>query len=120
MSTHSEPSPAPEDNQSSSFIDRHPLLTYTAARLGILVACFGVAFALGARELALILIAFIMSALLSFVLLGKLRDRVGAGVNNHFEKLNTEVEDADEESSQEVGKEGSARQSDVTGETNQK
>ena len=51
---------------------------YTLARLGVLLAAFGVLYAAGARGLLLIVLAFVVSMLVSYWLLAGLRDRFTA------------------------------------------
>ena len=52
---------------------------YTLARLGVLLAAFGLLYAAGARGLLLIVLAFVVSMLVSYWLLAGLRDRFTAG-----------------------------------------
>lgn len=53
----------------------NPLVTYSLARLVLFVAVLGVVSLLGARQLMALLLAAVISLLLSYVLLRPLRDR---------------------------------------------
>lgn len=82
-------------DQATRGASRHPILLYTLARTGLLVASLGVVYLVGARGILWIIIGFVISALLSYLLLGKLRDQIGAGVGGHFDKLNEQVEEGE-------------------------
>ena len=79
-----------------TLVSKHPILMYSLARLGILAGCLAAVYLFGARGIIWILISFVISALLSYLLLGRLRDQISAGVGNHFDKLNDQVEDQDQ------------------------
>jgi len=87
----SEPvSPSPEEesgggSQTSGAAAGHPFLVYTLARLLVFAAVAGVLYLVGARGFLLVLIALIISGLLSFVLLDRLRDRVSERVSNRLD-----------------------------------
>lgn len=51
-------------------------LTYTAARLGLFAAAFGVVYLFGARSWIALVLAWVISGLASYVLLSKWRDRI--------------------------------------------
>ncbi|GHD27842.1 DUF4229 domain-containing protein [Nocardiopsis kunsanensis] len=51
-------------------------LTYTAARLGLFAAAFGVVYLFGARSWIALVLAWVVSGLASYVLLSKWRDRI--------------------------------------------
>lgn len=76
---------------------RHPMLLYTVARFGILAGCLGIVYLVGARGILWIIISFVISALLSYTLLGKLRDQIGAGFGTHFDKLNDQVAEQEDD-----------------------
>ena len=61
-------------------VPKHSLLLYTAARLGLLLIAAAVLYLLGARSWFLLILAFLVSGLLSFVLLKRLRDGVSVKV----------------------------------------
>ncbi|WP_026122260.1 DUF4229 domain-containing protein [Nocardiopsis halotolerans] len=52
------------------------LLTYTAARLGLFAAAFGVVYLFGARSWVALILAWLVSGLASYVLLSGMRDRI--------------------------------------------
>lgn len=51
-------------------------LTYTAARLGLFAAAFGVVYLCGARSWIALILAWVISGLASYVLLSKWRDQI--------------------------------------------
>ena len=55
-------------------------LTYTAARLGLFAAAFGVVYLFGARSWIALILAWVISGLASYVLLSKWRDRMSSSV----------------------------------------
>ncbi len=57
-----------------------PVLVYTASRILLFVASAGVLYLIGARGLLLLLLALVVSGLLSFVLLSRQRDALSAVV----------------------------------------
>ena len=58
----------------------HPFLLYTVARVALFLGAASVLYLLGARGMLLILVALVVSGLLSFILLDRLRDSVSARV----------------------------------------
>ncbi|MEU9834263.1 DUF4229 domain-containing protein [Streptosporangium sp. NPDC048047] len=59
----------------------HPVFVYTVSRLGLFAVSFGVLYLLGLREpLILIVAAFLVSGVASYVLLSKQRDAVSARI----------------------------------------
>lgn len=56
----------------------HPFILYTVARIAIFLAVAGVLYLLGARGFFLLIIAFLISGLLSFIVLDRLRDAASA------------------------------------------
>ncbi|WP_285731772.1 DUF4229 domain-containing protein [Nocardiopsis sp. ATB16-24] len=61
------------------------LLTYTAARLGLFAAAFGVVYLFGARSWVAIVLAWLISGLISYVLLSDMRDRISAATVEKME-----------------------------------
>ncbi|WP_406319243.1 DUF4229 domain-containing protein [Streptosporangium sp. NBC_01639] len=59
----------------------HPVFVYTASRLGLLAVTIGVLYLLGLRQpLILLVAAFLISGVASYVLLSKQRDAVSARI----------------------------------------
>lgn len=58
----------------------HPFLSYTSARILLFVAILAVLYLLGARSWLLLLLAFLLSGLLSFILLARQRDAMSVTV----------------------------------------
>lgn len=62
------------------------VIAYTAARLLLFAATYGLVYLLGARELLAIVIAFLVSGLVSFVLLSKRRDAMSAAITEAMDR----------------------------------
>ena len=75
-----------------SLFAKHPFLVYTTLRIGILLVVGAVLSLLGARGLILILLAFALSAVVSYVLLSSQRDEVGSRMGGFFGRLNERIE----------------------------
>lgn len=61
-------------------------LTYTAARLVLFAAAFGVVYLFGARSWIALILAWVISGLASYVLLSKWRDRMSKSVVDWSQK----------------------------------
>ncbi|NKY77029.1 DUF4229 domain-containing protein [Nocardiopsis dassonvillei] len=62
------------------------MLTYTAARLGLFAAAFGVVYLFGARAWIALILAWLVSGLASYVLLSGMRDKVSASAVERMER----------------------------------
>jgi hypothetical protein len=88
--------PAPQDD------DRHripPLLTYTVARLGLMVAVGVLCYLLGFREWALLLLTVLVSLPLSYLLLRRQREALSASMDGRLaarRRLRAELRGDDE------------------------
>lgn len=74
---------AAPDPPAESVAAPHParaFLLYSLARLLLLVAVGGVLYLLGARGWLLVLVALVISGLISFIVLGRFREAMSAGV----------------------------------------
>jgi hypothetical protein len=60
-----------------------PVLLYTAARVGLFLAALVVLYVAGMRQLLLLFVAVVVSGILSYVLLGRLRDQMSSSVVEH-------------------------------------
>lgn len=58
----------------------HPVLLYTVARILVFLVVAGILYLFGARGFLLLLLAVIISGLISFILLNRLRDQVSERV----------------------------------------
>ncbi|MFB9882604.1 DUF4229 domain-containing protein [Planobispora siamensis] len=64
----------------------HPAIVYTASRLGLLAVSIGVLYLLGLREpFILLVVAFLVSGVASYVLLSKQRDALSARIAKNRE-----------------------------------
>ena len=70
----------------------HPFLIYTLARIGLLLAVGVGCYLLGARSILLIVLAFVLSGLLSYVLLDRSRSQAGMRVGSYFARLNSRID----------------------------
>ncbi len=76
--THSDTSEDSPSPQSVAPRTPYAILLYTLARIGLLFLVGFVLYLLGMRSILLIVVAFLISGLLSFFLLDRLRDAVSA------------------------------------------
>ncbi|GII93581.1 hypothetical protein Ssi02_38120 [Sinosporangium siamense] len=66
----------------------HPVLVYTASRIALFVVALGVLYLLGLRDpMFLVVAAFAVSGLASYVLLSKQRDAVSARIGKKSASL---------------------------------
>ena len=72
----------------------HPILVYTLARFGLLIVAGAVCYLAGARGILLIVLAFLISGLLSYVVLYRQRDNAGARMGGYFSRMNQKIEDS--------------------------
>ncbi|GAA3443627.1 DUF4229 domain-containing protein [Planomonospora venezuelensis] len=64
----------------------HPAFVYTASRLGLLAVSIGVLYLLGLREPFILLVAaFLVSGVVSYVLLSRQRDALSARIAKNRE-----------------------------------
>lgn|GEM_PF-2049155 len=77
-----------------SLFAKHPFLVYTTLRIVVLVVVAGVLYLLGARGLILILLAFMLSAVASYILLASQRDVVGSRMGGFFGRMNERIEES--------------------------
>lgn len=64
----------------------HPFLLYTVARITLFLAVAGILYLIGARGFLLLIIAFLLSGLLSFIVLDRLRDSVSARLSQRVDR----------------------------------
>ncbi|MBB5075515.1 DUF4229 domain-containing protein [Nonomuraea endophytica] len=65
----------------------HPVLVYTASRIGLFIVTLGVLYLLGLQNpLVLILVAFLISGVASYVLLSKQRDAMSARISDKIDR----------------------------------
>jgi len=67
---------------------------YTLARLGILAVAAGILWVAGARGVLLIVLAFLISMLVSYWLLAGMRERLASGVQARAERINRRIEES--------------------------
>jgi len=69
-----------------------PVLTYTLARIALLAAVYGIGYLAGLRDITLLVMAFLGSGLLSFVVLNRQRDAFGGRVAGYFTRINERID----------------------------
>ena len=90
-----------------------PVILYTASRIGIFVACLGLLYLVGMHGILLIAVGFVVSGLLSFVLLNRQRDAMSAFVTERAARMRQRfnerltAEDVDDEAVDDDGARGS-------------
>lgn len=84
----------------------HPTLVYTLSRVLLFVAVFGVLYLLGARELVLIVLAFLISGAISLVLLSGQRDAMSSSVTGTFRRINERIEASSRAEDEDEGEDG--------------
>ena len=75
-------------------LQRHPVLVYTVLRIGLFLLVGAVMAAAGARGWLLLVLAFLVSGLLSLILLDRPRQAVGGQVSGYFTRLNERIDTA--------------------------
>ena len=71
---------------------RHAGLWYTGARIVLLAVVAGILYLVGARGFLLLLLAFLISGLISFVVLAKWREALSVRLAERFTKINDKIE----------------------------
>jgi hypothetical protein len=69
------------------------LLRYTLLRLALLGATAGVLWLVGMRGLPLLLVALLVSGIISLVVLSRVRDEVSAALSNRVGTINRRLEE---------------------------
>ncbi|WP_049559411.1 DUF4229 domain-containing protein [Nonomuraea sp. SBT364] len=65
----------------------HPVLVYTLSRIGLFAVAFGVLWLLGLSNMLVLLVAaFALSGLASYVLLSKQRDAMSARISGRIDR----------------------------------
>lgn len=67
-------------------------IRYTTLRLAMLIAVGAIAYLFGLRDVLLLIVAFLVSGVLSLVLLDRQRDAMGASVGGLFARINARIE----------------------------
>ncbi len=83
-----------QPNQVQLAVVRHPLLSYFVARTVLLLAAGLICYVLGARGILLLVLAFLISGLLSFLLLGRQRDGMAGVFSGYFRRINDRIDSA--------------------------
>lgn len=70
----------------------NPFITYTLARLGLLAITLGIGYLFGLRGPLLIILGFLGSGILSFVMLNNQRSQLGGRISGYFAKINEKLD----------------------------
>jgi len=71
---------------------RYPTATYFVARVALLAAIGALVYALGMRGIPLIIVAFLASGLLSYIVLNRARGEMGSKVGGYFSRMNARID----------------------------
>jgi len=74
--------------------DRHPILVYTVARVGLLLAAMLLLAAIGFRGVALFGLAILLSGAVSLFALDGARGRFSGRMSGYFARINKRIDDA--------------------------
>lgn len=69
------------------------MLSYTLGRIGLLVLTYALGYIAGVRDYALIILAFVGSAVLSYFVLGTQRSKLGDKVVGFAERINNKIDE---------------------------
>lgn len=78
--------------QARALADKHPILIYTIARIGLLVLVGVPLYLAGARGYLLLIAAFLISGLLSFILLNGPRSGFSRKLAGVFQRMNDRID----------------------------
>ncbi len=70
----------------------NPILSYTLARLGLLILVGALGYVAGFRGVLLLIVSFLGSGLLSFFVLNRQRSQMGDKVGNFFTRINDRID----------------------------
>ena len=70
----------------------NPFISYTLARLGLLAVTLGIGYLLGLRGPVLIIVGFLVSGLISLVLLDSQRSQLGGRISGYFSGINQKLD----------------------------
>ena len=70
----------------------NPFISYTLARLGLLAVTLGIGYLFGLRGPVLIIVGFLVSELISLVLLNSQRSQLGGRISGYFSGINQKLE----------------------------
>jgi hypothetical protein len=94
---------------------RHPVLVFTLLRLAVLAVVGGVLWLLGLRGIYLILLAFLVSGVVSAVLLSRRRESAAYGITHAVRSVNARIDaSARAEDADDTDEFGSGRAPDTT------
>ncbi len=75
-----------------TFLQRHSVLVYTAARLALFAVVVGLLYLVGLRSYLLLVVALLVSGAVSLVLLNHQRDAMSSSVSGAFRRINDKID----------------------------
>jgi hypothetical protein len=78
----------------NTVVDRHPVVVYTVARVALFAAVLAPLYLLGLRGFLLLVIAVVLSGVLSLVLLNRVRAGFSSVVSGYFSRVNQRIDAA--------------------------
>ncbi len=91
MSSPTEPGPAPEPG-TAEVTAQHPVLTYTTWRIAIFVVTLVVLYLVGLRDVWLLVLAFLISGVVSIFVLNRRRQQAVGGFTSVFRRMNDRID----------------------------
>ena len=90
MSSSTEP--APEQEPATGLGNQHPVLLYTTWRIAIFVVTLILLYLVGLREVWLLVLAFLISGVISIFVLDRRRQQAVGGFTSLFSKMNDRID----------------------------
>jgi hypothetical protein len=91
-SADSTPTPAPQDGPSGSGAQPHPVLIYTTWRIAIFIVTLVVLYFVGLRDVWLLVLAFLISGVISIFVLDRRRQQAVGGFSSLFRRMNDRID----------------------------
>jgi hypothetical protein len=91
-STDDDVSTADEVSAEGAIASAHPVLVYTGLRLAVLAVVGGILWLLGLRDVYLILLAFLISGVISAVALSRRREGAAYGITRAVRSVNARID----------------------------
>jgi hypothetical protein len=84
--------PAPEEESATDLANQHPVLLYTTWRIAIFVVTLIVLYFVGLRDVWLLVLAFLVSGVISIFVLDRRRQQAVGGFTSLFSKMNDRID----------------------------
>ena len=70
----------------------NPFISYTLARIGLLAIALGIGYAAGLRGAILLIVGFLVSGLISLIILNNQRSALGGKIASFFSGINAKID----------------------------